>query len=429
MNASRWSSVAVALAAGTLGFLATGCDDPPTGEKDMASAQDMSVPPSPDLSAPPDMALRVQGTGQVIIADVVGSLWAPNGVGGEMEVPFAHVMPAFAFFPPFQEIYDFYDQQIAPGMSRGCAVGRYDLTAGKGPPTDAESGLVTISGYESRMFSLAPGQMSPSGPPIPTQIFCNRGASPNLYYGCAFGMPNQDGGALGAPPAATAFPPIPLTNYTAACAVAGTCPPCDQTGHPGICEQHPIPNGGTASITTNVVGGTEGYGPGMKSWASGNKPVPDAFTIISIKVGGTSIGSTDLKDLNNKLDPTKDLSITWSCDGTLTPGSGCSTAGLFDFAVLLLATSKDVRSAFSTPPVTTKFGLGNCVEQANSASATVTVKAAAVAALLGTPKQVGGSVNILFLHMLGQPVMPSFPANKITFLAAGHGQIGFANLP
>src|SRR5947209_821556 len=93
MKRMKWRGLALGLVTTTLGLGIAACDDDTTN-----NSPDIAM--TTDMSAEVDMAMGAPGTGQLVIADVVGTVFTtpsskvPTGV-----LPRTHSMVAIASFP------------------------------------------------------------------------------------------------------------------------------------------------------------------------------------------------------------------------------------------------------------------------------------------------------------------------------------------
>ena len=263
-----------------------------------------------------------------------------------------------------------------------------------------------------------------------------------MTYSCFYGtMPDlTDGGSagMGALTDDVIYAPLgnPLANNTPFPAdVCSTYFPGSTAIQVGVgaflCEQHPIALAG-AVIDETVTGGADFPAPtgqpkmiGSGDADGGAGAFPSSPTIVSVMSGTTNITGTNplfgpLDVGDSVVNKNNDLTITWSCDGSATAGSGCSGTG--DFLGVLIPTSTNTKGSFSTPTVT-NFGVGQCVELVRKTGATATVTSAQLKALIGG--QTGGSMQIAVVR-LGVTVSQS--GQHLVVYTAGHGLFGFTNL-
>ncbi len=179
--------------------------------------------------------------------------------------------------------------------------------------------------------------------------------------------------------------------------------------------------------------GGNGYSAALSTGGipTGAVKVPSPVTITSIKSGGIEIGGTpkQLSDLKTHFDPTKDTVIEWSCDGSATKGSGCDIAGFpAPHVVFAALTSGDKRATFGkTAALNANFGTLNCF--APHKTGTLTIKAAAMAELLGKPTpQSTGSIRLVIMNA-GLKAFINAPPDHRHLHGAGAGDFAFINLP
>lgn len=450
MRMFRWRSLALGAATAMLGLTLAACGDDTTGNDLGGGQPDLSATAKPDMTAggnvdmtavAPDMTAPPPGNGQLLAADVSGTVYAPNGDGGTMPIPLTHSLAVVASFPQFSTPSDYSNLQInvAALSVVGCAANRYDIAKGVVPGKSVDVGNVTATGYNTQRIA-AGGPAAQSGffaPPISDGVTCKLNGTTG-QYDCAYNGTANGQTVAGLPIGMIGFPPIPSPNWTQLCAAlsggnatqAANCTAaCDQTGHPGTCEQWLwTPKTATNQATLAVAGGN-GYSAQNTKIGNGSAmgaTLPDSVHIISATVG-TGAAGADLASLSGKLDPAMPVTITWSCDGTATAGSGCDTAPGKELFILVAQTSKNPKESFGSPP-SAQFGTMNCFEQVKKG--TFTVQAGAIAALLGQvnggTKQTGGSARITALTVLGNPILG---AGQIQLHAAGHGEFTFIDLP
>lgn len=455
MRTSRWRFVAHGVAAASLCLAAVGCGDD-TATNDMAMDMGMR-----DMTANAgDMAdgsMPSAPSGEVVVADVVGTAWqAPTTDGGaETPAPFTHIMLTAAQFPMAggapSDFSNLTTNTTTLAIS-GCVANRYDLTSATGhhPTADVNVGSVTLgavnkgstvtTGWEGFRFA-APGPAAQNGVyglPLPNSATCTV-SSTTGFYACDFTgtaptTPPITAAGLGT--TSVAFPPILQSNWNALCtAFAGSAATlcmaaCDNT-NPALtsayCEQRLL----YTAVPTDggVSGSTIGFDvPGGAPYTGATKSVnvPGPVYITAIKVGTTAITLTTktLDDLATHIDKTQDLSISFSCDPNDqgTTGAGCMTGATpFDLVSVIGLTSQHPRSSFSAQSA--QFGTLSCIEQQKKADATVTIPAAALQAMLGS--QTGGSLELNLVHVRGQLAAIS-PAQ---LYVGGVGNYAFLALP
>ena len=235
--------------------------------------------------------------------------------------------------------------------------------------------------------------------------------------------------AAGADPAGIFFPPFQCPSVPAnpACtgAAGDTCPAGTITQPSGVtgvslCEQQPMPTMGTTTQITEDVAGGNGYPAltNIKVPASGG--VSDPVHILTIN--GTDVSANIDPLATVKLDPNTDVTIVWNCNpATKTPGDGCSTATSFDLTGLIVAASPSTPFAFGL-----KYGAAQCVEQTKSATSSVTLKAAAVKAMLNNGALTTGSAFIVLARLRAN--VTNRNGHNI-FFTAGKGQFSSHALP
>lgn len=431
MMRMKWRGLAFGIAAATLSLGIAACDDDTSSSKDMAA--------SADMSAGVDMATAL-ANGQITLADVVGTVYSPSLPNGM--APRTHTLVAVASLPKMPGTPD-PSSNFDLANKMGCSIYRYDAT--NLPGSDGDGGNVTLSGYNT--LTLATNTNTGNTKQTPTPITCVRVAQANNTYQCFYaGMMNPDGGAMGTLTDDVIFPMIPHKLHTPGGDVdippasggwpfGDTCtdhltPVTDPTtGFPIImCEQHPL---SVFSEITETVGGGADWP--MKSSKVGDATAPDGgakmfpgpLTLVKVTSGS---GTTDISgadpfggrslSMDNPIDTSKDLNITWSCDGSTTPGAGC--AGTSDLVGLLIKTSTSKRDNFS---MFTAQGVGQCVGGVAQAGATITVKSNQLTALLGG--QSGGSFEIALVRL--RPVIQALAGGNLLVFTGGQGVFGFTN--
>jgi hypothetical protein len=382
----------------------TACDCGDAGVPDDAS-MDLSM--APDLTPPP-------ANGQVLLADVGGTAYRPGASAGtEISSPYAHLLltvPSFAMFATAPQYADPTLSQ-APGALHGCIANRYDLSAGPFPPTDVDVGVVSYHGYTTALFSAdARTTTSLYTTPVPDTIRCAWGGAVVPYYGCVFGgtstdMANTVEGESTSAVVFPAFPPVPPYSST------GTCPAGTTMRTGGIttvCEQHPI---ATGSNLVDAIAGGSGWGALSNQAVPVTGTISDPVTVIS--VGGAAPANPADPLAGVVLDGSSDVTITWSCDGSNTAGSGCPSgpSGLLDLATLIAVASPNPRSMFA---ITGAYGVAQCTEQLGPG--TVTLSKAAVMRMLGS--QTGGSISLSLIRL---SVNPASTMGHNVFFSGGKG--------
>jgi hypothetical protein len=396
---------------------------------DMAKVRDMSMP---DLEPPP-------GSGFILSADVVGTAFTSGAdAGTEVAAPLTHMVQAAVNLPTVAApaTASNFSFDIGTLTISGCIANRYDFVT-KFPNPDTNAGVVAVSGYATKLMTPVPKTVNSTGllGPIPDVIGCVNPITPLPNYLC-FYNPGGSGTLDGASTNAMVFPLIPDTGnmgaggthplYLGLCGLTGAnCTAADCTPHnfgggpppAEFCEQKVFRSGQTINVN---VGGGGGYGASSTNFRvdadDGGVRVPTAITITDIKVGSNSLGVTDISAITG-FDPAQNLTISFSCDGTGTAGSGCSGSGPFDLAILVGATSDTDRTAFSPG---TDFGTLTCIEQVNSKSSFV-VPANILQAMLGS--QTTGSINLTAMH--ANAALGTGSQNNL--IAVGRGVFGFFN--
>ena len=194
------------------------------------------------------------------------------------------------------------------------------------------------------------------------------------------------------------------------------------------CEQSPVAVG-QSNITEAITGGAD-YPAASKMIGTKDNPdagsteFPQPLYLISVKQGGAELSGTDtgftggpiLSMADGALDPTKAMTITFSCDGTATAGSGC--AGNADLAALLITTSTHTRDLFALPSAET--GSAECI--ASVTAGTVSIAANQFTALVGS--QTGGSYQLALARLR---LIATQDGNHLVAFGGGMGVFGFTN--
>lgn len=450
MNRKMWRQLASGLVVATLSMGIAACDDDTTSNGgDMAVSQDMSANADMTANATP-------GSGQLTLADVVGTVFSPSLPGGA--APRTHTLVALASLPKIAGTPDPTSNFGVTPTIHGCSIYRYNATNVPGP--DGDAGDVTMSGWNDNStiaVNATNGSASASPMASNSPITCRR-VGPLMQYTCFFaGTANPDGGAMGAKTDDVIFP---LFKHRSICVATGatiqTYPdwpaayPCIERyvavsattnadicpSHNGqdvittACEQSPILPLGVSQITQTIAGGADwpatmdtlGNGGGTDG---GTSQLAGPLYVISVTSGTTNITGTDpvtkgpsLSMADAAINPANDLTINFSCDGSTTVGGGC--AGSSDLIGVLIKTSTSQKTAFST---TTASGVGTC-SQPVAVGGTVTVKANQLAALLGG--QTGGSWQIALVRLTTHLKSPAGTHPLLAF-TAGMGVFGFTN--
>jgi hypothetical protein len=340
-----------------------------------------ATPPQPDAAPTP-------ATAQLLLADVEGTFYIPAAGGGEQALPFTHLLVPHQSLGMFATAPQYIDPDFssAAGSVHGCLANRYDIPGGTFPPPDVNAGVVSYTGYATAVFPADSRSTGAYAPPIPGTIFCGWGGATTPYYSCIFGVgPLMPGSIGGEAPSQVIFPALPSAVF------GGTCP-AGFTPRGMNCEQQLIAPG---TMVTEAV-----YGGGSYGALSKLVPVAGGFgaPVTIINVNGAAPANPFDPFGGLTLDGSSDVTITWSCDGSATVGSGCPTgaAGFLDLAGLLTVVSTNPRSMFSITPA---FGSAQCVEQLGAG--TVTLRKAAITQILGG--QSGGSVMISLVRLSADP--------------------------
>jgi hypothetical protein len=412
MRTERWRYFACGLAAASLGLTIAACDDQ-TGTEDLSPAPDFSVAldmtTGADMSAGPDMALP-PGTGRIVLTEVQGTVYTDVGGAEAVLLADARQLNPIVVLPQFTVGGDYTSPGFAAGASQlvaktiaGCTADRYTLPT-DAPGADENAGSVTFTGYNASM-AISKSVMIPTA--VPATITCTRGPMASPYYGCFYGGgattdagANHDGASLGS----VLFPSAVAAPFTA----------------------------GMTDITATFAGGN-GTSYTMTNQMTKTDDVLDFVKLVGIQVG-TGTAQTALNAIGT-LDGTKDVTITWACDGGNTAGSGCQAATVtpFDVIVLQMGTSKDVRKDFSRPPVTTKFGAVQCFASTGKGAmttggeGTLVVPKEAIATMLGTVPADNKSYQIGIVRVKVTPANLNNNGHTM-FWGAGIGKFGFNNL-
>ncbi len=387
--------VGAALAATAMSLTFSACGDDTVATMTDLATPDLSANTNHDLStqdAADGSTPQTPGTAQLTLADLVGTFITPGAGGGETQIPFTHILFPQQSFPQFATADQYIDSDFSstPGAVHGCLANRYDLTATPpvAPTPDENVGVVSYTGYNT--FLLGADQNTAGtalNPPVPGSINCAWGGASLPYYGCIFGAGTSDAGTSveGQDPKGVIFPPIPKAALGGACSLPG------MTAVGNNCEQHPfIPT--TTQLTESVQGG--GSFGGSSKMVPGLGGLPAPVTIIKVNNAAPANAQDPLAGI--VLDGSADVTITWSCDGSATAGSGCPTGitGATALVGVFSIASTAPRSQFGITP---QYGSAQCVEQAGSATATVTLKKAAIMALMGN--QTGGSALVAVAYL------------------------------
>lgn len=420
--------ILVGVTALSLGLLAAACDDGNKPAEDMASPDLSAIA---DMTADPDMAMPPEpGSGQVLVADVFGTGWVATATNdaGEAPVPFVHSVTAVATFPALAGKSDYSDVvvTVTAGTIVGCATNRYTIP-GDPPAADVNAGTVTLSGYYTKRLASTGGTNFVSN--IPATIECKNPGGATPFYDCKFAGTAAANSAAGLT-SKLPFPAIPQGTWNALCGALGNCAPSDcntsqMLGGTTTCEQNLFAGDGGTAATITTAGG-EGY----NMYTTTGLVTPPPVRIFSIKVGGTEVGSgpttTTLAALQGKLDPTKDVEISWSCNATDVAGAGCKAGFLEPHVILAGQTSPTPRANFTSPSA--NFGTMTCFSP--GAIGKITLKAAGVAEFLGKPTpQNTGSAQLALIYAGVKASILAGVAGQRQLHAAGNGQFAFINFP
>jgi hypothetical protein len=444
--------VAHGLAAASLCLVAIGCGDD-TGGDDMA--MDMGMRDMTDLSGSmDDMTMPGVPSGEIVVADVVGSVWKAGPDGGvDTEVPLTHHILAANQFPMATTDHSDFSNlmtNVSTLAISGCVANYYDLTSSSAhhPTQDVDVGTLTLgavnkgttmtTGWDSGFRFGSPGPMAQGGlyaSPLPPSVTCARDSTLGFIFCSYTGAAGTPITAGGQSPSSVVFPPMTIAEWGVACAsFAGGSTACnnacDQFGHAGTCEQRLL-----YTALTTVDGGTGGSSigfdvPGGAPYAGSTKSVPvNAPVYVTRILKGTTVVCSPagtpcngLEKLAGNIDKTQSLTIEFSCDQNDqgTTGAGCSTTDPFALVTLVGQSSTNPRSAFSQ---TAKYGTLSCIEQQKVVGSAVVVPAAAMAAFLDS--QTGGSVNLNLVH--GKGALAGISPAQLYI--GGVGYSSFINLP
>jgi len=393
-------------------LLSAGCDDSSNNnQQDLSVPGDMAKAPGDMTAIPPDL-LPGKGSGFFLAADVVGTAWhtVPDA-GAETALPLAHTMVTAVQVPLLSAKNDYSDfvSDISVLKISGCFANRYSLGTKNPTPDSTTAGAMSITGYNTKVFvPTSTGVFSPDA-----STACVNIVTPLPNFACFYGTP----GASAQRVSTVVYPTVDPVTYGQLCAGAGkVCTVADCLGTPTFCEPKLfLPD---SIVKVAFAGDGTNYGAFSASYgADSGTALPQALHVTKITSGTTDFTSFDTI---TALDPAQDLSIEFSCDGSATPGSGCTTTGAFDLVVLSAQTSTTKRANFAAG-VAPDFGVLTCIEQRISGKTKFTVKAAALQTMVGT--QTGGSVSFAAMQ-----VSALLGPEARSFHAAGRGSFGFANL-
>ena len=140
-----------------------GCKDDPANENpDLAKGGDMAVG-SGDMAVVVDMSMRTPANGQVIVAEIEGSVYSASGPdGGVVATPGTHALAAIATFPEFEPILGANDESNLTFLPTqgGCSVQTFDPLMGDLPESSASAGLITATSVNGSMFGISPPTIS-----------------------------------------------------------------------------------------------------------------------------------------------------------------------------------------------------------------------------------------------------------------------------
>jgi hypothetical protein len=376
----------------------------------------MAVPPGADLSMPPPPPPDLAPTpvpGLIVFTDVVGSGFANVGTT-ELRANGTHLFGTITDLSGTPNTNVFSNFQYAPGAVTGCRMQRY--TTSSLPNSDINVGQISFTGYNNTGLKVgAPCLANLAGVPglpavVPNTINCNR-TTPATTYDCIYGVgPISNNGActVAGDPANTANG---WNTHSSAAAVVGASPVGPVNADPTILRAGD-------NVTINIGGGA-GFPATSRTITPALVP-----TLVSAANG---MSAANLSDLNaGVLNRAADLTITWSCDGSATPGGGCAGAADGDLIGVQLVTSTVARGGPFAFPITgtNPYGMGECYEQTRKAGGSITIPAAAVAAM--TAPGTDHSFQIILVRVNTSPLVGT--SGQI-LLAAGRGIYGFLNIP
>jgi hypothetical protein len=409
-----------------------------------------------DMSANVDMSTGTPGNGQLTLADVVGTVFSPALPNGA--APRTHTLVAVASLPKIAGTPDPSSNFGVTPTIHGCSI--YRNSATNPPGADGDAGDVTMTGFNTMTtigVNAANGSKSPSPMSGSSPITCKRDATSMLYVCKYNGAASPDSGEAGAPVSSVIYPLIPYQlvldtgkvptgtfldcnsmpagspcwPYGAAC-VPRYVPTATAGVDAELCEQSPILPLGVSTITQTIAGGADwpaasnmlGNGGGLDGGAG---QLAGPLYVLTVTSGTTDITGTDpitlgpsLSMANGAIDPTKDLTITFSCDpNNATAGAGCT--GSQDLVGLLVTTSTSPKAAF---PVSTATGTATCSQPVAAPGGSVKVLAAQLTAMLGG--QTGGSIQIALVRLSTKLQSPAGNHPLLAF-TAGMGVFGFTN--
>jgi hypothetical protein len=405
-----------------------------------------------DMSAVPDL-MGMRGNGQITLADLVGTVFSPSLPNGM--APRTHTLLALASLPVLASPPDpSSDFGMMPAI-HGCNI--YNALNLPGP--DGDGGIVAMNGFNTATTIAFDGNGSPQGPPA-HPIACKRVPPPGGVggYVCYYpSMASPDSGPAGMPTEHVIYPMMPYNvvlkanpgtvvqnipppqgwPYSADACMSRYVPnaqdpscspdPANCTTLLQMCEQQPILPFGVAQIAEANTGGADypatqqtlGNGGGTDG---GMNQFPGPLYIISVMSGAMNITGTDpvtkgpsLSMADGAIDKTKDLTISFSCDGSTTAGSGCTGSG--DLTALLMKVGSGTKTMFGASTVS---GVGQCAQPVAGDGA-ITIKATQLAAMIGGQT---GSIELSLARLA--IAINTANAHPLVF-TAGMGVFGFTN--
>ena len=401
---SRGSSWKLSLGLATV-LLAgvNGCDDNNNNNHTDLSVGDLSMMAKSDGG---DASAATPSTGQITVADLVGTAFTSDG-SPETNI---HVLKVVASFP--------LKENTSPNQSgtslNGCSWDRYDVTSTTNPPPPNENaGTVDITGFDT-VYDI-PFLGSNPAPPMPSTVHCALDASNSLaQYACTLGT-----GANAMSLDDYAFPTIPY-------ALAG--------GAPVAPSPSPSPDPGFYNsdlfLRSNSV--TEVFTPATgSSFSTANDKTINLTgvtattritppTVVATTVDGAA-GTASLASLEGKLDGTHDITISYSCDGTATPGSGCKVT---EITGLLMQTSLGHKWEAFSGANELRFGVLQCVDATllSTMAFKFTLTKAMIATLVGS--DTNQTLSIALVRLNADQVASG--AHSL-FMTAGRGQFALVD--
>ncbi len=403
-----------------------------------------------DMSVPDMTAEGTPGVGQIVLADVVGTVFTPSATTPAL--PRTHALLALASMPVVVPTSD-PSSNLVLAPPAGCTINRY--TASNIPPMDGDAGTITISGWnQSTVGTSAVTSTSALGSSM-YPIECTRGGQLNRYT-CGFsGTANADGGGMGMTTGSVVFPLVPhqlIDDSTERSATFWPANPIGRRSYPDCsiprpcgqqacpapagaltcdvicCEQSPVLVGN--SNITEAIGGGNDYmaaskmlGDNPNADAGANESPQPVYLVSVTQGGGPSIAGMDsitlgpsLSMADGAIDKTKDLTLNFSCDGSATIGGGC--AGQGDLAALLITTSTNSKATFALP--SPESGSAECIT--GLSSGTIHIAANQLTALVGSQSTGSFEIALARLHLLAA----SNGAHTVAY-TAGMGVFGFTN--